>query len=91
VFEVSTIFDAKEVLERSALSESNQLTVSPASPAGSNEKSNSTNEKGTKVASCNRVSNRYRSRTAKRARRRLRAARKILHTTFPESRSKLLY
>ena len=88
---MSTIFDAKEVLERTALSESNQPTVSPESPAGSNEKSNSTDEKRTQVAFRNNVSNRYRSRTAKRARRRLRLARKILHTTFPESRSKLLY
>lgn len=88
---MSTIFEAKEVLEQSALSEPNQPTVFPASPAGSTAKSNSTNGKRTQVASRSSVSHRYRSRTAKRARRRLRAARKILHTTFPESRSKLLY
>ena len=90
---MSTIFDRKEVSELSALRDPNQPSVSMASTAGSNVKSNSTNGKGTQGASRNSVSNRYRyrSRTAKRARRRLRAARKILHTTFSESRSKLLY
>ena len=93
VFEVSTISDGKEGLEPAALSDPNQPTVSTASPAGSNVKSNSSNGKSLPDASRRSVSNRnrYRTRTAKCARRRLRVARKILHTTFSESRSKLLY
>jgi hypothetical protein len=87
---VPTNFDTREAFDLSAVREPNLPTGSTASPAGGNSKIHA---KSTLLASRVGISNasRYRSRKAKRARRRLRAARKILLRTVTESRPKLLY
>jgi hypothetical protein len=87
---VPTNFDTTEGFDLSAVREPNLPTGSTANPPGSNSKLDG---KSTLLASRAGISNasRYRSRTVKRARRRLRASRKILLRTVTESRPKLLY